>query len=89
MNIRAHVLITGIVQGVNFRFYTNQRANMIGLDGWVKNLDSGDVEAVFEGPKDAVDEMIAWCKVGPTNAEVEDVDVTFEKLEGLKGFKIL
>jgi acylphosphatase len=89
VKVRAHVTISGTVQGVNFRFYTKQMANLLGINGWVKNLDSGEVEAVFEGSKDVVDEIIGWCKIGPTSAKVDDVDVTFEEVEGLNGFRIL
>ena len=80
--IRAHVIITGFVQGVNFRSATRQRASNLGLTGWVKNLHSGEVEAVFEGPEDKVKEMIDWCKKGPPLAQVDDVKVAFSEHKG-------
>lgn len=75
---RAHVRISGQVQGVFFRDSTRQKAEELGLAGWVKNLPDGRVEAVFEGPSERVREMVRWCEEGPQNASVEDVDKDFE-----------
>jgi acylphosphatase len=61
---RAHVYIRGKVQGVFFRASTKDQASMLGLKGWVKNCLDGDVEAVFEGEKAAVDNIVNWCKKG-------------------------
>ena len=80
--VRAHVFISGEVQGVGFRFHTQIKARNLGLKGWVKNLDNGDVEAVFEGEEDKVNEMIEWCKKGPDSALVKDVKVEFEDYSG-------
>lgn len=85
---RAHVHITGRVQGVFFRANTRDQARKRGVDGWVRNLDDGRVEAVFEGPQSAVDAMIEWCHEGSPAAEVTDVAVTTEEPEGLEGFEI-
>ena len=74
---RAHAFISGEVQGVGFRFHTQIKALNLGLKGWVKNLDNGDVEAVFEGEEDKVKEMIEWCKKGPWLAKVNNVKVEF------------
>ena len=79
---RAHAFISGEVQGVGFRFHTRIKARNLGLKGWVKNLDNGDVEAVFEGEEDKVKEMIKWCKKGPDSALVKDVKVEFEDYSG-------
>jgi acylphosphatase len=87
---RAHVRISGQVQGVFFRDSTRQKAGELGLAGWVKNLPDGRVEAVFEGPSDRVREMVRWCEEGPRNASVEDVDTDFEGSGGdLQGFEVL
>lgn len=86
--VRAHVFISGRVQGVSFRYYTKQEVEALGLNGWVRNLDDGRVEAIFEGEKEAVNEMIAWCWDGSPSAEVNDVQVSWEKAEGLKVFEI-
>lgn len=86
---RAHVYISGSVQGVFFRDSTRQKANELDLNGWVKNMSDGRVEALFEGPSDAVQEMLDWCKEGPAQADVEDVDAEHEEpMEDLKGFEV-
>ena len=69
------VRISGRVQGVSFRVWTERRAVALGLSGWVRNLADGDVEAVFSGPADAVATMLAACHEGPRLARVEKVDV--------------
>lgn len=86
---RAHVRISGQVQGVFFRDSTRQKAEELGLAGWVKNLPDGRVEAVFEGPSERVREMVRWCEEGPQNASVEDVDKDFESSGGdLEDFEV-
>lgn len=86
---RAHVFIKGRVQGVSFRYYTKREAEHQRIKGWVRNLMDGRVEAVFEGPKERVDEIVAWCHEGPPAAHVEVVDVTWEpRLEGLSDFRV-
>lgn len=71
----SRVLISGHVQGVAFRYWTEQEAAARGLVGWVRNLYDGRVEAVFQGPEDAVEAMIAACYQGPRLARVEAVAV--------------
>lgn len=86
---RAHVYISGNVQGVFFRDSTRQKAEELGLAGWVKNMPDGRVEAIFEGPSGAVQEIIDWCKEGPSQATVEDVDAEHEdSTEDLEGFEV-
>ncbi len=80
--IRAHVLVSGHVQGVFYRASTQRQANSLALRGWVRNLPDGRVEAVFEGERMIVERMVAWCRVGPPNAYVADVDVRFEPTTG-------
>lgn len=70
------VIVTGRVQGVWYRAWTEKEALARGLDGWVRNLSDGTVEAVFSGPGEGVDDMIAACKAGPPLARVKDVAVT-------------
>lgn len=79
---RAHVFITGRVQGVYFRQNTKQVATRHRVAGWVRNLSDGRVEAVFEGDEMDVNEVIEWCHVGPPKAKVLDVRVRFEKYAG-------
>lgn len=85
---RAHVFVSGTVQGVYFRANTREAAREAGVDGWVRNLPDGRVEAIFEGSADAVESMIEWCHTGSPRATVKDVDVEFEEPDGLAGFTI-
>jgi acylphosphatase len=80
--IRAHVIVSGDVIGVGFRFHTRIKARNLDLKGFVKNLDSGEVEAVFEGEEGNVKEMIEWCKKGPEYTLVKNVKVEFENYTG-------
>ncbi|MCX6661509.1 MAG: acylphosphatase [Euryarchaeota archaeon] len=73
MNARVHVRISGKVQGVWYRASTKQKADELGIFGWVRNTDDGDVEAMFEGDQTVVDEMVAWCWIGPPLARVTDI----------------
>lgn len=66
--------ITGRVQGVAFRAWTRDVARARGLEGWVRNADDGSVEAVFSGPADAVDAMLALCREGPPSARVDHIE---------------
>ena len=86
--VRAHVFVSGRVQGVYYRASTRDAAREHGVDGWVRNLDDGRVEAVFEGDEDAVDAMCAWCETGSRAAEVESVDVTMESPDRIEGFEV-
>ncbi|MGH2656794.1 MAG: acylphosphatase [Actinomycetota bacterium] len=86
--VRRHVFVSGNVQGVFFRYEARERARSRGLSGWVRNLPDGRVEAVFEGPEDAVDAMVEWCREGPRGAEVTDVEAVAEDPEGLEGFDV-
>jgi acylphosphatase len=72
---RADVLITGRVQGVFYRHSAQQEAMRLGLVGEVRNLPDGSVEAIAEGPRDRLEEFVAWCRRGPPSAEVENVRV--------------
>ena len=69
------VRISGRVQGVSFRVWTERRATDLGLSGWVRNCEDGSVEAVFSGPSAAVDAMLAACRRGPRLAGVESVEI--------------
>jgi acylphosphatase len=80
--VRAHVFVSGRVQGVNFRYYTQRKAQELGLAGWVRNLWDGRVEAVFEGEEQAVRRAVDWCHGGPPSAWVEDVEATYEPPTG-------
>lgn len=86
--LRAHVLVSGTVQGVYYRANTRDAARERDVSGWVRNLDDGRVEAVFEGDENAVESMIEWCHTGSPRAQVDDVAVTREAPEGVEGFEI-
>jgi acylphosphatase len=79
---RARVIVEGRVQGVYFRAYTQEMAHLLSLKGWVKNRSDGRVEALFEGEKAKVDEMIQWCHRGPSEAKVTNVRVVWEDYVG-------
>lgn len=79
MKVRAHVFVSGRVQGVFFRYETYRLASRLGVTGWVRNLPDGRVEAVFEGEKEKVDKMIDFCRRGPSAAIVTDIKVIWEK----------
>ena len=80
--VRAQVLIEGRVQGVFFRYHTQETAFNLGLKGWVKNRRDGSVEAVFEGDKEKVDQIIQWCHRGPPEARVTKVHLNWEDYNG-------
>jgi acylphosphatase len=83
--VRRRVVVRGDVQGVFFRDSTREEAEARGVSGSVTNRSDGAVEAVFEGPPDAVEAMVTFCREGPSRAEVEDVEVTEEQPEGSGG----
>ena len=88
-NVRVHAIISGRVQGVFYRLETQNAANRIGVNGWVRNLPDGTVEAVFEGEKGRVKDIIAWCQKGPRNARVDQVKVDYQDYAGEFGdFKV-
>jgi acylphosphatase len=85
---RTRVVVHGDVQGVFFRDSTREEAERRGVAGWVTNRDDGAVEAVFEGPPDAVAALVDFCRSGPSKAQVERVDEEREEPEGLDGFRV-
>jgi len=82
LKVRARVYVSGMVQGVFFRSETRDEASRRGVTGWVRNLRDGRVEAVFEGEKDKVAELIEFCRRGPRGARVTEVDVSWEDYKG-------
>lgn len=79
---RVHVWISGRVQGVFFRAYTQDAARNHGVTGWVRNVPDGRVEAVFEGDASAVDAMVQWCHRGSPLSRVDGVEVHEEPYQG-------
>ncbi|HEY6838489.1 MAG TPA: acylphosphatase [Geobacteraceae bacterium] len=82
MKIRAMVTVSGLVQGVNFRFHTQQTAHRLNVNGWVRNLPDGRVEGCFEGEERDVKDLVDWCRRGPDWARVDDIEVTSEDYRG-------
>ena len=80
--------MNGRVQGVFFRGSVRERAQAHGVSGWICNRSDGAVEAVLEGRSDLVERVVRFCKIGPRQASVEEVNVTEEEPEGLSGFVI-
>jgi acylphosphatase len=87
--VRRRVIVSGRVQGVFFRDSTSRQAARLGVTGWVRNCDDGTVEAVFEGPEDAVTAAVGFMRVGPPHAAVEHVETFDEPAEGLSGFDVV
>lgn len=84
--VRARVVVRGLVQGVWYRDSCARVARDEGVAGWVRNRSDGTVEAVFEGPIEAVARCVSWCRMGPPRADVTGIDVAEEAPEGLHGF---
>jgi acylphosphatase len=85
---RAHVFVSGQVQGVFFRSETSRLARSKGVAGWVRNLADGRVEAVFEAPLWVVESMLEWMRTGPRGAAVSSVDVSWEDPGTEQGFSV-
>jgi acylphosphatase len=87
--VRKRVIVSGIVQGVNFRRYTQMTAQGLGVNGWVRNLPDGRVEGCFEGSEDTVDSLVEWCRKGPPAGRVDAIEVVVEPFAGeFNGFNI-
>jgi acylphosphatase len=82
MKARVHVFVRGRVQGVFFRAETADMAGRLGLDGWVRNLPDGRVEALFEGEKEDVEKALDFCRRGPPHADVQNLDFRWEEWKG-------
>lgn len=85
---RVRARVSGRVQGVFFRTSCADRAEALGLSGWVRNASDGGVEAMFEGEDAGVEAMLAWCRKGPPYAQVDGMQVVEETPTGAEGFRI-
>ena len=74
--ITRHLRIYGRVQGVSFRYHTREEAQRRGVNGWVRNVKDGSVEAVIQGAEDMVEALIEWSRHGPSGAKVTDVQIS-------------
>ena len=89
MVVRAHVFVSGRVQGVFFRFETRRLARRFGVAGWIRNRRDGQVESVFEGEREVVERMVEFCRHGPSGARVTNVEVRWEEPTGeFEGFSV-
>ena len=86
--MRKRVVVSGRVQGVFFRDTVQRAARTENVAGWVRNNTDGTLEAVFEGPPEAVERLVELCREGPSAARVDDVRVEEEPEEGLTGFRV-
>ncbi len=82
MEVRAHVLFLGQVQGVYFRDNTRRKAVDLGVVGWVRNLRDGSVEAILEGPQEPVEALIEWCQTSQPYARVSEAKVSWDEYQG-------
>jgi acylphosphatase len=80
------LLVSGRVQGVFYRGWTEHNAGALGLNGWVRNLSSGEVEILAAGPEDAVEELIRRCRQGPPAARIDGIEVSDGDEEAAPGF---
>jgi len=79
---RAHIYVSGNVQGVFYRYETKKHAELHGVNGWVRNLPDGRVECLFEGEREDVEKTIEFCRQGPPAAHIDDVDIQWEDWKG-------
>lgn len=84
-----HAIAHGIVQGVGFRYFAVRNASALGLRGYVRNDDSGDVEVVAQGPRPALERLLRLLQQGPSAADVYEVETTWRKpTEHFSGFNV-
>lgn len=80
--MRAHIVISGRVQGVLYRRFAQVKAEELGITGWAHNMIDGRVELMAEGDKEKVDQFVEWCKQGSPLAKVQDVEITYKEYTG-------
>lgn len=86
---RAHIFVSGRVQGVFFRQNALKKAKSLGISGWIKNTKDGRVEAIIEGEEEKINTMIEWLRVGPPLARVKNIEIIWEKAkEEFQDFEI-
>ncbi|MBX3048836.1 MAG: acylphosphatase [Anaerolineales bacterium] len=89
-NQRLHILISGHVQGVGFRYFVMRQAQELGLSGWTRNLHDGHVEAVAEGPRPALERLLVAARQGPPGSAVSDVQAEWGAATGeFSGFEVV
>lgn len=86
--IHLNIKISGLVQGVSFRFYTKQTADQMGIFGFIQNLTDGSVYTEAEGSEHSLEKFVKWCHHGPAAARVSNVEVTKDKIKNFTSFEI-
>ncbi len=86
--LQAHITISGYVQGIGFRQFIKSKARQLGITGWVRNTPEGKVEAVLQGDKEKIEQLILLCKKGPFLAEVKKVEMLWEEGRAFTEFLI-
>ena len=87
--VRAHLYVSGIVQGVFFRANAQDIARSLSLTGWVRNLHDHRVEIITEGPKEKIEQLIQWCHKGPSGARVDGIEIEWDNAtEEFKDFEV-
>ncbi|MEA2499133.1 MAG: acylphosphatase [Actinomycetota bacterium] len=89
MTVRKRALVSGRVQGVFYRDTCRRVASERDVAGSAENLAGGAVEVILEGEPEAVDDVLAWCRTGTSGSHVQNVEVTDETPQGLRGFRVL
>ncbi len=86
---RAHIIVRGLVQGIFFRVNTKEKAQQLGITGWVRNLDSDKVEIIAEEEKKKIEELIKWCKEDSSSARIEEIKIEWQSYKAeFKNFDI-
>jgi acylphosphatase len=89
MKAAVQLRVSGLVQGVGFRYYVNRKANALGIIGWVRNMYNGDVEIVAEGDRLILESFISEIRIGPRAAWVKEVEIKWKDFQGaFSGFEI-
>lgn len=84
-----HIIISGFVQGVGFRWFVKDNADRLKISGWIKNNPNGNIEVLFSGASQSVKEMVDLCRQGPPGSEVKNVIIEEREEQASEGFKIL
>ena len=85
---RVHIILSGDIQGIGFRYFISSKAKSLGINGWVKNLEYDKVEAIFEGNDDNVKEILDSCVRGHSLAKIKNIKINKEDFKDEKEFKI-
>ena len=88
MQIACNITISGVVQGVSFRYYTRETAHDLGIVGFIQNLPGGNVYIECQGEEENLKQFIAWCKTGPDRARIDSIDIVSMEPKNFLDFQI-